>query len=151
MKRTRAGTTLIEVVIAVSLLSLLMAGVMTSLRLGLSALGRTNTKLMANRRVAGAQQVLREELEGFMPVVALYSPAPEAPPTTKAQFFQGEPQSMRSCIFADLTLGVSFLVFDRAKIKSNHTSRAVPFSTTVFESIFKTYVLPESTGIQRSC
>ena len=95
MKRPASGMTLLEVVIAVSLLSLLMAGVMTSLRLGISALGRTNTRLMANRRVAGAQRVLQEQLEGFMPVVALYAPAPEAPPNTKMPFFQGEPQSMR--------------------------------------------------------
>ena len=93
MKKT-AGLTLIEVVIAVSLLSLLMVGVMTSLRLGLGALGRTNSQLMANRRVAGAQRVLEGQLEGLMPVIALYG-APGAAPTTKMPFFQGEPQSMR--------------------------------------------------------
>jgi general secretion pathway protein J len=95
MKRRRAGLTLLEVVIAVSLLSLLMVGVMTSLRLGLGALGKTNSQLMANRRVAGAQRVLEGQLEGFMPVIALYGVDPGAPPTTKMPFFQGEPQSMR--------------------------------------------------------
>ena len=35
--RRNAGLTLLEVVVAVSLLSLLMAGVMTALRLGLNA------------------------------------------------------------------------------------------------------------------
>jgi hypothetical protein len=93
--RSTAGLTLLEVVIAVSLLSLLMVGVMTSLRLGLSAWGKTNTKLMDNRRVAGAQRVLEQQLEGFMPVIALYGAAPDAPPTVKMPFFQGEPQSMR--------------------------------------------------------
>ena len=71
-KRSTAGLTLLEVVIAVSLLSLLMVGVMTSLRLGLGALGKTNSQLMTNRRVAGAQRVLEGQLEGFMPVIALY-------------------------------------------------------------------------------
>lgn len=94
-RRSTAGITLLEVVIAVSLLSLLTAGMMTSLRLGLSALGKTNTKLMANRRVAGAQQVLHQQLRGFMPVIALYSPDPDAPPSTKLPFFQGEPTAMR--------------------------------------------------------
>ena len=94
-RRPKAGVTLLEVVIAVSLLSLLMAGVMTSLRMGLSALDRTNTRLMANRRVAGAQQALQQQLEGFMPVVALYAPSPDLPPTMRMPFFQGEPQSMR--------------------------------------------------------
>jgi type II secretory pathway pseudopilin PulG len=93
--RPQAGITLLEVVIAVSLLSLLMAGVMTAVRLGINAMGRTNTRLMANRRVAGAQQILQQELAGFMPVVALYSTNPDAPPATKKPFFQGEPQAMR--------------------------------------------------------
>ena len=93
--RGSAGLTLLEVVIAVSLLSLLMVGVMTSLRLGLGALGKTNSQLMANRRVAGAQRVLEGQLEGFMPVIALYGGGPGAPPTTKMPFFQGEPQAMR--------------------------------------------------------
>jgi len=94
-KRSTAGITLLEVVIAVSLLSLLMAGVMTSLRLGIGALGRTNNRLMANRRVAGAQRALEQELEGFMPVVALYSADPDAPPSGRLPFFQGEPGTMR--------------------------------------------------------
>ena len=72
-RRPRAGVTLLEVVIAVSLLSLLMAGVMTSLRMGLNALSRTNTRLMSNRRVAGAQQALQQQLQGFMPEVAQYA------------------------------------------------------------------------------
>lgn len=97
MKRGRpaAGLTLLEVMIAVSLLSLLMAGVMMSLRLGLNALSKTNERLMANRRVIGAQRVLEAELDGFMPVIALFSPTPEAQPTEKMPFFQGEPQAMR--------------------------------------------------------
>ena len=97
MKRrsSSAGITLLEVVIAVSLLSLLMVGVMTSLRLGLGAWGRTNTVLMANRRVAGAQRVLREQLEGFMPVIAPCAGGMDVPGGPKAPFFQGEPESMR--------------------------------------------------------
>jgi Prokaryotic N-terminal methylation motif len=94
-RQSTAGVTLLEVMIAVSLLALLMVGVMTSLRLGLSALGRTNTRLIANRRVAGTQQVLQEQLEGLMPVMAMYGASPDAPANTKMPFFQGEPQSMR--------------------------------------------------------
>ncbi len=92
---SNAGITLLEVVIAVSLLSLLTVGVTTALRLGLSALSKTNTRLMANRRVTGAQQVLQQQLEGFMPVLGLCGSMPEAPTNNKMPFFQGEPQSMR--------------------------------------------------------
>ena len=94
-RRPSAGLTLLEVMIAVALLSALMAGVMTSLRLGLNALSRTDARLMANRRVAGAQRALEEQLEGFMPVIARYSPAPDSVATEKMPFFQGAPESMR--------------------------------------------------------
>jgi hypothetical protein len=93
--KSTAGVTLLEVVIAVSLLSLLTVGVTTALRLGLNALGKTNTRLMANRRVTGAQQVLQQQLEGFMPVIAFCGSTPGAPGGNKTPFFQGEPESMR--------------------------------------------------------
>ena len=93
-RRAQSGITLLEVLVAVTLLSLLSAGMMTSMRLGLGAMGRTNDTLMANRRVAGAQRILEQHLEGFMPVVAECRPGPDAPPL-KMPFFQGEPQSMR--------------------------------------------------------
>jgi len=92
--KKQAGITLLEVVIAVSLLSLLTVGVTTALRLGLGALSKTNARLMANRRVTGSQHVLQEQLEGLMPVVALYG-NPGERPNVKMPFFQGEPQSMR--------------------------------------------------------
>src|SRR5260370_8771882 len=94
--RSTAGLTLLEVVIAVSLLSLLMMGVMTSLRLGLSALGKTNTHLMDNRRVAGTQRMLEQKLHGFMPVIALDGPPPVPLPNAKMPFFLGEPKASAS-------------------------------------------------------
>lgn len=69
MKRT-AGVTLLEVLIAVTLLSLLSAGMMMAMRIGISALGKTDSRLMENRRVAGAQRILQQELEALIPVVA---------------------------------------------------------------------------------
>jgi prepilin-type N-terminal cleavage/methylation domain-containing protein len=89
----RSGVTLIEVMIAVSLLSLLSLGILMSLRVGLGALDRTNRRLMNNRRVAGTQRILEEQLAGFMPVVALASPSPGA--RVKVPFFEGREQAMR--------------------------------------------------------
>jgi prepilin-type N-terminal cleavage/methylation domain-containing protein len=95
MKRSpQAGLTLIEVLIAVSLLSLLSLGIMFALRIGLSALHKANTKLMDNRRVANTQQILERQLAGFIPVVAICEPVPgQAGP--RMPFIQGEAQSMR--------------------------------------------------------
>ncbi|MGH9661358.1 MAG: hypothetical protein ACRD96_22620 [Bryobacteraceae bacterium] len=92
--RSTAGVTLLEVLLAVSLLSLLVAGVVTAMRLGLNAMGQTNNRLMANRRVAGAQRILEQHLRSFMPVTAACSPGPGGP-VTVVPFFQGEPDSLR--------------------------------------------------------
>lgn len=89
----RSGVTLIEVMIAVSLLSLLSLGILMSLRVGMGALDRTNRRLMNNRRVAGTQRILAEQLAGFMPVVALAGPPPGG--HVKVPFFEGREQAMR--------------------------------------------------------
>jgi general secretion pathway protein J len=92
--RRDAGTTLIEVLVAVTLLSLLSVGMVTAMRVGLMAFSKTSNKLMADRRVAGAQRIVQEQLEGMMPVVAACGDAPGATPARTA-FFEGQPQTMR--------------------------------------------------------
>ena len=89
--RRQSGLTLIEVLIAISLLALLSVGILTAMRIGLSATVKVNTKLMQNRRVAGTQKVLEQQIAGFMPVIALMNGSPQ----TRLAFFQGEAQSMR--------------------------------------------------------
>src|SRR5262249_10571755 len=88
--RPQAGVTLLEVLVAVTLLSLLSAGMFVALRIGLNSFTRVDTHLMENRRVAGAQRIVEQELEGLMPVV---TPCGETP--LRLGFFQGEPQTMR--------------------------------------------------------
>jgi hypothetical protein len=92
-RHREAGVTLIEIVVAVSLLSVLSVGMLTTIRMGFDGLHKTNSRLMENRRVAGAQRVIEQELSGFMPVKAPCSGG-EGPPTPFA-FFEGQPQSMR--------------------------------------------------------
>jgi prepilin-type N-terminal cleavage/methylation domain-containing protein len=94
MRRPRAGLTLLEVMIAVALLSFLSLGIMLALRIGLNALDKANRKLMADRRISGAQRILQEQLAGFMPVVGLFALSPDAP-GQKFPFFEGRAQSMR--------------------------------------------------------
>ena len=95
-RRATAGVTLMELLIAVMLLSLLSVGLLFALRIGLNTYSKAQTRLMDNRRVAGAQRILEQELEGLVPVVTKCGAGMEgggggAP----AQFFQGEPESMR--------------------------------------------------------
>jgi general secretion pathway protein J len=89
-RKRAAGVTLIEVLIAVTLLSLLMLAMFYALRLGLNALNKTDAKLMDNRRVAGAQRILEQELMGMMPVLARCPGSPGA-----TAYFQGSLQAMR--------------------------------------------------------
>jgi general secretion pathway protein J len=94
MAGSRRGVTLIEVLIAVSLLALLSVAMLTAMRVGLSAIGKADAKLMENRRVAGAQRIIEQELEGFMPTIAVCG-SEAGGGRTGVPFFQGEPTAMR--------------------------------------------------------
>jgi hypothetical protein len=85
---------LIEVMIAITLLGVLMLAMLFAMRIGLSAFGKVGAKLMDNRRVAGAQRVLQQEIEGMMPVVAPCL-ANAATASQGIAFFQGDPRTMR--------------------------------------------------------
>jgi prepilin-type N-terminal cleavage/methylation domain-containing protein len=90
-RRSRqAGLTLIEVLVAITLLALLSVGMMVAMQIGLSSFAKVDRKLMDNRRVSGAQRLLEQELEGIMPVVA-----PCGKEGRKFSFFSGEPQVLR--------------------------------------------------------
>ncbi|MGO9255273.1 MAG: type II secretion system protein J [Bryobacteraceae bacterium] len=88
--RRVAGVTLMEMLVAVTLLSLLSTAMAMAMRIGLNVYAKANGRLMDNRRVVGAQRVLEQELQGLMPVVAHC-----AGMGMKFGFFQGEPQNMR--------------------------------------------------------
>src|ERR1041385_7354382 len=88
MKRS-AGITLLEVLIAVTLLSVLSVGMMTAMRIGISALSHTDARLMDNRRVAGAQRILEQELQAMIPVLA---PCANGGPPTP--IFSGQPNGI---------------------------------------------------------
>lgn len=93
-RQSTAGVTLLEVLVAVTLLTLLTVGMSIAIRVGLAAYGRTTDRLMDDRRVAGAQRVLQSELEGLVPAM---------PPCTGGEstsslhfvFFQAEGQFLR--------------------------------------------------------
>jgi prepilin-type N-terminal cleavage/methylation domain-containing protein len=94
MKNNRErGVTLIEILIAVSLLSLLSVGMLTAMRLGFSTMDRTDTRLVRNRRVSNTRGIIENEVEGFIYTVANYRPAPKQ--IRAVSFLQTEAQSMR--------------------------------------------------------
>ncbi len=91
MRRT-AGITLIEVLIAVTLLALLSVGMMLSMRIGIAALTRTDRKLMENRRIAGAQRILEQQLEGLFPITVPCGALGES--RERFVFFSGQPNTL---------------------------------------------------------
>ena len=93
-KRSEAGMTLIEVLIAVVLFSMLSVGILEALRVGINAMERADDRLMQNRRAAYAERILRAELNGFMPEIAVFRPTPQSQ-VQSMHFFQGEPDTVR--------------------------------------------------------
>jgi prepilin-type N-terminal cleavage/methylation domain-containing protein len=93
-RSAQAGVTLMELLIAVTLMSLLSVGIVISLRVALSAMNKTDDKLMANRRVSSVERILQQQIAGIMPVTAECQAAGEAP-SARVTFFQGESATMR--------------------------------------------------------
>jgi general secretion pathway protein J len=93
-RAAQRGFTLLELLIAVTLLSLLSVAIVISLRVGLSAMNKVDARLMGNRRVAGIERILEQEIAGIMPVTADCQSSGEGP-IARIAFFQGEPESMR--------------------------------------------------------
>jgi hypothetical protein len=93
-RRPEAGVTLLEVLIAVTLLAMLSGGMVFSMHTGMNAFAKTTARLNENRRTLAAQRILDSQLQGLVPAVALCGVGPEQP-GVRLPFFQGEPQSMR--------------------------------------------------------
>lgn len=94
IRGAESGVTLMELLIAITLLSLLSVGILISLRVALSAMNKTDTRLTSDRRVNSVQRIIEEQIEGLIPVTADCQPAAQGPRQT-ISFFQGETQSMR--------------------------------------------------------
>jgi prepilin-type N-terminal cleavage/methylation domain-containing protein len=99
-RSSQSGLTLIEVLVAVTLLSFLALAMIFAMRIGLMTYSKTESKLMLNRRVAGAQQILQQEIEGLVPVLVPCAGIPELKGAgeqkgPKVVFFQAEARAMR--------------------------------------------------------
>ena len=93
-RRSQSGVTLMELLIAVTLLSLLTVGVMMAMRIGLDAMNKGNDRVLSNRRITGAHRIIEQQISGLMITMANCRLGPDAPVIPRP-FFQGEPESMR--------------------------------------------------------
>jgi prepilin-type N-terminal cleavage/methylation domain-containing protein len=90
-RQNQRGVTLLELLVAVLLMSLLSLGVLYAMRVGMNAMGKTNERFTKNRRVLGVEKALAAQIAGLMPVT-IECPGGQG---GKAVLFQGDPQSMR--------------------------------------------------------
>jgi prepilin-type N-terminal cleavage/methylation domain-containing protein len=88
---TARGVTLLELLIVITLLSLLTIGMAFTIRIGFNTLERTNAGLAENRRVLGAQRIFDQQVAGLMPVVFSCT----GPRAGGMLFFEGTPGSVR--------------------------------------------------------
>lgn len=88
------GVTLLELLIAITLVSLLSTGMLFAIRTGLGALEGVSRRVNDNRRVTGAYRILEHQLGSFLPVRALCGQMLERP-SPPVPYFQGEPRVMR--------------------------------------------------------
>lgn len=96
--RACAGLTLIEMIIAVTLVAAIITGLLMTMRTGLAAYEKVNQRLEDNRRAMGLDQALHRQLNGMMPVAVTC-------PTGLLSVFVGEPQSLRFVSSSSLAEG----------------------------------------------
>jgi len=88
-----SGVTLIEILIAVSLLSLLSVGMLIAMRIGFNTMDKVDTRLVANRRVSYARRIIENEISGYNYTTAEWRPQPDI--VHSVIFYQWAPQTMR--------------------------------------------------------
>lgn len=93
--RSNRGMTLLEVLIAVTLVSLLSLGLLFAMRAGLEAMGGVQRRIERDRRTVGAERILEMQFGGFLPVIARCGSTPTGPAGAPYPFFQGEPEVLR--------------------------------------------------------
>jgi general secretion pathway protein J len=86
----RRGFTLLELLIAVTLLSLLTAGFFMALRIGLNAMERASNRFTESRRVVGVQRILRRQIAGIVPALVQCGGGQRG-----VVFFDGKPNYFR--------------------------------------------------------
>jgi prepilin-type N-terminal cleavage/methylation domain-containing protein len=89
----QSGVTLLEMIVAVSLLSLLSLGMLIAMRLGFNTMDKLNSHLVMDRRVVNSRGIIENEISGFMFTMADFMPG--SPAFRTVPFIEAEPQSMR--------------------------------------------------------
>ena len=91
-----AGFTLVEVLIASTLLMAITTGILMALRVGINAMDHADTRLMHDRRIMAVERVMEAQVSDAVPAMTTCMPKDDKQTTgDPIAFFQGEPQTMR--------------------------------------------------------
>lgn len=95
MTRRPRGMTLMEVLIAVSLVALLSVGMLFALRAGIGSVESINRHVQTVRKGSSAQRILEQQFANLMPVTALCRTGAAMDQSAAVAFFDGEPNVIR--------------------------------------------------------
>lgn len=104
------GFTLLELLIAITLLGLLMAALFGGLRLGVRVWESSETRLDATARIQVVEDFLRQRLTQILPLAAQRG----APASHPVPLFQGEPSALRFPGMLPEHLGAGLYVMELA-------------------------------------
>jgi prepilin-type N-terminal cleavage/methylation domain-containing protein len=130
--RSERGVTLIELMIAITLVAALSTGMLMAMRTGLLTLQKVDDRLQANRRVMTVNQILSRQIGGVMPILGACGPV-----------FNGNPQTLRLASTYSMSEGsrgeprlIELVVVpgDQGSLRLivNEFLYSGPFSTTLF-------------------
>ena len=91
--RSERGVTLLELLIAVSLVAVLSTGMMLALRTSVQAYEKTGTRLESNRRTVGREQILSNQIGSAMAVMGVCSV--NGGPPAPVSFLSGSAAGLR--------------------------------------------------------
>lgn len=100
---SQRGFTLVELIISITLVSLISAGMLTAMRTSLMTLDKTRSRLDDNRRTAGLEQMITRQLGGAMPVFG--NCATSASYIAQVPVFFGTPESLHFVSSYSMTEG----------------------------------------------
>lgn len=69
--------TLIEILVAVTLLSLLSVAILVAMRMGFSTMDKTDAHLVHDRRVSNSRRIVESEIAGYTWSIANFHPGPQ--------------------------------------------------------------------------
>jgi len=92
-RNPEGGMTLIEILVAVTLLSLLSVAVLVAMRMGFNTMDKTDAHLVHDRRVSNARRIIENEIAGYTWSLANFRPTPDR--TLTVSFAEWTAREMR--------------------------------------------------------